>query len=251
MQNDLARHDAEIHRNLAYWDQKPLLHRIYQDFYKLISKHIDHAVKGPVVELGSGIGNIKSVIPDAICTDLFGNPWIDRVENAYELSFGDNSVSNIILFDVFHHMEYPGRVLSELYRVLAENGRVIIFDPALSLTGLVVFGMFHHEPLALGRKIIWNAPAEFDPWKSGYYAAQSNAEKVFCGNKFKRNLSSWNVIVRQKYSSLAYLLSGGYSKPQLIASRFYNQVKSIEKMLDHIPFLFATRMIVVLCKTES
>ena len=56
------------------------------------------------MELGSGIGNIKSVIDSAICTDIFDNPWIDQVENAYRLSFLDNEVSNIILFDKQKYM---------------------------------------------------------------------------------------------------------------------------------------------------
>ena len=74
---------------------------------------------GSVVELGSGIGNIKEVIPKCLCTDLFPNPWLDYVENAYALSFGSASVSNLILFDVFHHLKYPGTALQEFHRYTA------------------------------------------------------------------------------------------------------------------------------------
>lgn len=250
MQEDLTKHNIEIHRNLEYWNRKPLLQEIYHDFYQLINQFVDHSVEGSVLELGSGIGNIKTVIPDAICTDLFSNPWIDRVENAYDLSFRDNSISNIILFDVFHHIEHPGRALSEFYRVLAENGRVIVFEPAMSLTGLVVYGLFHHEPVSLGKKIIWEAPENFDPWNSGYYASQSNAEKVFFRNQYKKYLSLWDIIERKKFSSLTYILSGGYSKPQLFPSRLYKPIRSVEKLLDRIPVLFGTRMLVVLRKNE-
>jgi len=53
---------------------------------------IDHA-SCSVVELGSGMPDIREVIPNCIRTDLFLKPGIDRVENAYDLSFTNESVS--------------------------------------------------------------------------------------------------------------------------------------------------------------
>ena len=50
-------------------------------------------------------------------TDLFANPWIDQVENAYRLTFGDGEVSHLILFDVFHHLQHPRTALRECRRV--------------------------------------------------------------------------------------------------------------------------------------
>jgi len=90
-------HNIEIHENLQSWNNKPILRKVYQKFYKLIKTGVDENLGGKIVELGSGIGNLKSIIPEAICTDLFENPWLDQVENAYNLSFDDNSVSNLIL----------------------------------------------------------------------------------------------------------------------------------------------------------
>ena len=82
-------------------------------------------------------------------TDLFPNPWIDRVESAYNLSFSDNSISHLILFDVWHHLEYPVNALKEAHRVLTSGGTLIIMEPAMSVLGRIVYGKFHHEPLGL------------------------------------------------------------------------------------------------------
>ena len=71
---------------------------------ELIAHYLSAFSTGSVVELGSGIGNIKEVIPTCMRTDLFQNPWLDRVENVYDLSFESASVSDLILFDVFHHL---------------------------------------------------------------------------------------------------------------------------------------------------
>ncbi len=92
------------------------------------------------MEIGSGIGNIKHTIPHCLRTDLFPTKDIDQVENVYQLSFSDNSVSDLILFDVFHHLRYPGSALKEFQRVLLPNGRVIIFDPFVhSMLGFIVY----------------------------------------------------------------------------------------------------------------
>jgi SAM-dependent methyltransferase len=244
----IDQHNKEIQQNLNFWKKKPILQTIYGEFYRLISNQVDYTLDGKIVELGSGIGNIKMEIPQAICTDLFRNPWIDQVENAYNLSFDDGEVSNLILFDVFHHIQYPGTALQEFHRVLKPHGRVIIFDPSISLTGFLVYGLFHHEPMARFKKIQWKAPSGFDPWTSPYYAAQGNAERVFYSKKYFKELENWSLLYRKKYSALSYILSGGYSKPQLFPSKYYSLVNRIEKVLDNFPGLFSTRLLVVFQK---
>jgi SAM-dependent methyltransferase len=241
-------HNLEIHQNLEYWDKKPVLRKIYRKFYELISKQIDNKLTGKIVEVGSGIGNLKSIVPQAICTDLFDNPWIDQVENAYKLTFKKDSISNLILFDVFHHLEYPACALAEFKRVLAKGGRIIIFEPAVSLLGILVYGIFHQEPLALRKKILWEVPTDFDPSKTIYYAAQSNASRIFFKRKYKKYLGDWKVITRKRLSSAAYVCSGGYSKPQLYPDFLLPVINFIDRLLSIIPFLFATRLLIVLEK---
>ncbi len=132
MNVSIEQHNLEIKINLESWKNKPLLRSIYYVFYQEILKHINKNVSGEIIEIGSGIRNQKSVFPECVMTDIFPNPWIDRVESAYHLSFDDNSISNLILFDVFHHLAYPGSALNEFKRVLQKSGRVIIFEPYIS-----------------------------------------------------------------------------------------------------------------------
>ena len=176
---EVGQHNREIHANAEHWRRKPLLQEIYRDFYLEIAGELRRDLPGQTVEIGSGIGNLKNVVPEALATDLFPNPWLDRIENAYALSFANGSVANLILFDVWHHLQYPGTALTEFHRVLEPGGRLIIFDPAMGLLGRIVYGLFHHEPLGLGEKIQWSAPAGFSPDDMTYYAAQGNAQRVF------------------------------------------------------------------------
>lgn len=204
--------------------------------------------EGITVELGSGIGNIKDTIPNCLRTDLFPNPWIDQVENAYKLSFADDAVANLIMFDVFHHLRYPGAALAEALRVCAPNGRLIIFEPCVSLLGRLVYGPLHAEPLALNEKITWHAP---DAWVSDdvdYYAAQGNASRVFLGQKYNVQLRPWKILHTQRLSAISYVGTGGYSMPKLYPDFAYPLMRAIDSILDCLPWLFATRLLVVLEK---
>lgn len=245
---DLQRHQDEILQNQQYWQKKPLLQTIYREFHRLIAARLSGLARPLVVELGSGIGNIKDVIPDCLCTDLFPNPWIDQVENAYALSFKDGTVTDLILFDVFHHLHYPGTALQEFQRVLRPGGRVLIFDPYISWLGVLVYGVLHPEPVAYRTPITWNAPVGWTATQVDYYAAQGNATRIFFGRERSEFPADWNVLYRSRFSAIAYTASGGYSNRQLYPDWSYPFLRSIERVLNLAPALFATRMLVVLEK---
>ncbi|HUE99643.1 MAG TPA: class I SAM-dependent methyltransferase [Anaerolineales bacterium] len=241
-------HQDSIEKNHEYWNRKPLLRTLYGDFYRVIALNLSNLTESKIAELGSGLGNIHEFIPNCIRTDLFPNPWIDQVENAYQLSFADESVSDLILTDVFHHLKYPGTALTEFSRVLRKGGRVIMLEPCISALGLLVYGVLHDEPIAIREKIEWEAPESWSPEKIDYYAAQGNASRVFVAKRFRHNLSDWQKIETQRLSAIAYAASGGFSKPQLYPTSALPLIRKLEKLLDLFPTLFATRLLVILEK---
>ncbi len=245
---DVTQHQTEILENENYWQRKPLLRTIYRAFHEEIARCLSSLESPLVVELGSGIGNIKEVIPHALRTDLFPNPWLDQTENAYALSFGNETVSDLILFDVFHHLRYPGTALKEFWRALRPGGRVLVFDPFISLLGLVVYGLLHKEPVGWGKEIEWYAPAGWDPAQADYYAAQGNAARVFFSRITPTLFKDWTVVTRKRYSAFSYVASGGYSGPQLYPDSFYPKMRALDGFLDNIPAVFATRILAVIEK---
>jgi SAM-dependent methyltransferase len=246
----LEQHLIEMRSNQAVWRRRPLLRKVYGHFYELMRRALA-SIPGPIVELGSGIGAVKEFMPTCITTDIFPNPWLDQQENAYSLTFADSSVSNIIMLDVFHHLIYPGTALAECHRVLRMSGRVIILEPAMSLLGKLVYGLFHHEPLGLHRPISWFAPNGVDPKETGYYAAQANASKVFLGHQFREALSVWDIPILEAFPDVAYVASGGFSKPQFYPSALLPVIRASEKILALSPNVFATRLLVVLEKKPA
>lgn len=233
-------------RNRAALRRKPALAAAYRDFHRLIAARVARTSGGATVELGSGIADIKAVLPDCVRTDLFPGPGIDRIENAYALSFADGAVGNLILFDVFHHLRHPGTALAEFRRVLRPGGRLILFEPCLSMLGWLVYGALHPEPVARFAPIAWRAPPGWSPEQADYYAAQGNATRIFLRGEFRDELVGWTLRERRRLSALAYVASGGYSGPQLYPERLYPLLRRIERVADALPALFATRLLIVL-----
>ncbi len=241
-------HQGLIEKNHDHWNRKRLLRLVYQDLYCSIADNLSGLPDPKIVELGSGLGNIQMVLPDCLRTDLFPYPWIDQIENAYKLSFEDESVSDLILSDVFHHLKYPGTALRELHRVLRKDGRVILLEPCMSALGFLVYGVLHVEAIAITKQIEWFAPTDWSPENIDYYAAQGNASRIFLGRKFRSQLSDWQTVKAIRLSAISYAASGGYSKPQLYPTSALPLIKKLERILDPLPALFATRLIVILQK---
>jgi SAM-dependent methyltransferase len=239
----LQQHQIEIEKNLRSWRNKPLLQKIYTDFYKKILQQIDPNQNGLVVELGSGIGNLKAHYPKAISTDLFPNPWLDLACDAYRLPFGQGSVSHLILFDVFHHLERPRAFFNEAQRVLTTGGRVILFEPFISAASYPVYGLLHHEPVGLRRKISDNPEP---PEAQDYYAAQGNATQMFFRGKVPDWLTNWNVTHVEAFSCFSYLFCGGYSKPAIYPRAALPALQSLDAMLSKAPAVFGGRCLVEL-----
>ena len=241
-------HQDLINKNHEYWLRKPLLRLVYADFYSYIQQHLSKLPNSKIVELGSGLGNIREIIPDCIRTDLFPYPWIDQIENAYQLSFEDESISDLILTDVFHHLQYPGTALKEFDRVLRKGGHVIMLEPCLSLLGWIVYGIFHVEPIAVTKSINWFSPDDWSADEIDYYAAQGNATRIFLEKKYLSLLNNWEKVEPIRLSALAYAASGGYSTNQLYPTKMLPLLRRFEKLLDRFPILFATRLLVILEK---
>ncbi|HOX55646.1 MAG TPA: methyltransferase domain-containing protein [Candidatus Paceibacterota bacterium] len=243
----LAQHQAEIERNLRAWNAKPLLKEIYAGFYQRIRALIQPAIPGRIVEIGSGIGNLKTDLPGALATDLFPNPWLDLVCDGYELPFRQGSLSHLVLFDVFHHLRAPNAFLREARRVLAPAaGRLIIFEPYLSWTSSLVYGLFHHEPVG------WREPilrSESMPRPRDYYAAQGNATRLFFRREVPGWPEGWQVFHAEAFSCFHYLLSGGYAKPAFYPARCLTGLRKLDASLSRFPRLFGGRCLVGLQPT--
>lgn len=244
MELPLSQHQAEIARNLSAWQAKPLLREAYGDFYRRIAALIDPTRPGRIVEIGSGIGNLRTHFPTALCTDLFANPWIDLACDGYELPFRTGAVSHLILVDVFHHLQTPGAFLQEAQRVLSPGGRLILLEPYVSWFSYPLYGLLHHEPVAWGKPL---DRSRRPPVVRRYYAAQGNATRLFFLHECPDLLAGWTVFHREAFATLAYLFSGGFSKPALASAAWLPCLRRCDRWCSRWPGLLAARCLVGLC----
>jgi hypothetical protein len=56
------------------------------------------------------------------------------------------------------------------------------------------------------------------------------------------------VVSRQRFAAFSYVASGGYYGHQLYPEHSYALMQSIDRFLDQVPPLFATRTLVILEK---
>lgn len=233
--------------NARVWQHKPLLRRIYRDLHQRLLPGLAEAKAGMTLECGSGLGAIKETIPWCVTTDLEPTPWADRVENAYRLSCPDAGLDNLILFDVFHHLQYPAAFIAEARRALRPGGRLHLLEPGMGLLPRLIYGCFHREPLGWKSPLCWDLPAREALLSPPYYAAQANAWRIFCGrNGCDPILVDWTVAAVHRISSFAYLASGGFSGPQLYPTWLYPALRGMDRLGNLLPGLCAGRLLVVL-----
>lgn len=238
-------HHRQILENQRHWESKRVLHGVYREFHRLLAKNLA-TVPGETLELGSGIGNIRETIPNCVRTDLFKNPWIDRCEDAYRLSMPDKSVANLILFDVFHHLEFPIAALHECHRVLVPGGRLLVFDHAMSVSGFLVSKFAHHERGGFAKPYsIANSPPTAVK-NLAYYADHANAHRILVCRFDDLLGEDWRRIRVIRIPALKWLLSGGYRGPSILPILPSKAVDAADRIASLFPKFSALRLLAVL-----
>jgi SAM-dependent methyltransferase len=239
---------AELAAQERAWQERPLVRRLYLRWFAEIEARL--ALWEPTVELGSGIGHLKDVIPSVVQTDVETTPWTDRVVDAERLPYADASVGNLVLVDVFHHLSDPAAFLDEAARVLRSGGRVVILDPYCSPVSTFVYRRFHHE-----RTDRAAPPFEADSEVAGDPMAsnQARATLVFFGHPDELH-ARWpqlEMVERTRLALLLYPLSGGFTKPPLLPRPLWRCAEVIERALAPLAPLLAFRCLIVLQRRDE
>ena len=238
---------SDFETRLRQWRDKPALREIYRSFYSWIRSVIAPDVRGAIVEIGSGIASLRDELPLAIASDIEINERLDLACDAYDLPLKDGSISHLILFDVFHHLQAPYAFLTAARRALVPAGRLILFEPYMSALSWPVYGLFHPEPIGW-REEIMNAES-LPRHARSYYAGQGAATRLFFRRLFAKR--GWKVEYAKALCSTEYLLSGGFSGPQILPSALLLRLRSADAFLSRWPSLFGTRCLVVLERANA
>jgi len=227
------------------WNEKKILREVYTEYYKEIVKDLN---TGKTLELGSGSGNFKQFKPDVIVSDIEVCQWADMCFDAHFMPFADETIGNIILIDVLHHLSNPVSFFKEAIRVLHKGGRIVIVEPFPSFCSLFVYKLFHPEPFLMNVDYFSKTEIEVkDPWE----ANQAISYLLFFKNKdkfIKFFQGNFRIVKRYRLSCILYPVSGGFTQKSLIPDFLIPLFKFLEFLLIPLRCLMAFRCYIVLEK---
>ncbi len=201
---------TEFHHDVIL--DKPFLRKLYVSYYRefvaLERSLAASGMAGASIELGAGGGFLKELLPDLIATDVHKYDWTDRVENAYRLSFADESLKAIYMTAVLHHLGQPRAFFREALRTLKPGGVIAMMEPHMSTFGRLFFQYLHHEP----------AETESATWEFPQTGPLSDANAALPYLLFDRDRDQFleefpqlQLRTRRYHTFLLYGLSGGVS----------------------------------------
>jgi len=230
--------------------KKRFLKKVYIDFYKQFEKVVwalpasGHGVQSTayekvLVELGSGGGFIKEVIPNVITSDILELPNVDKVFSVLDMPFEQGSVDAFFMVDVLHHITDPRAFFREALRCLRAGGRIVMIEPANTWWSRFIYKNFHHE--------LFDTQAQWEQEASGPLSHGNGALAwiIFSRDReiFGQEFPSLTIASMRNHTPLRYSLSGGLTLRQLIPSFTYPVVKAVEYLLspfDNLLGMFQT-----------
>jgi SAM-dependent methyltransferase len=228
--------------------KKPFLKKLYIDFYKQFQKVTPDCENKLLVEIGSGGGFIKGVIPNVITSDVLTLLNVDKVFSALDMPFKDSSVDAFFMVDVLHHIPDPRKFFIEMTRCLKIDGKIAMIEPANTCWSRFIYKNFHHEL--------------FDP-QADWELTGGKEHPVSHGNGalpwiifsrdrriFEKEFPSLRVVRIRNHTPLRYLLSGGLTLRQLVPSFTYPAFKAVEWLLSPFDNLLGMFQTIELGKTS-
>lgn len=208
---------------------KGFLRKLYRDYYTILKKAVgtDEGDSKKIVELGSGGGFIKEVIPAAITSDILELPSVDIVFSAMQMPFDDHSVDAFVMIDVLHHIPNARAFFAEAVRCLAPGGRLAMIEPANTPWSRFIYKNFHHEafePLA-GWEFESQGPLSTANGALPWIIFHRDREM------FEKDFPQLKIRHLRPHTPFRYLCSGGFTLRQLTPSFSYGMVKGLEILL--------------------
>lgn len=207
---------------------KSLYQEVYQKYTDCISRS---AANGSVVEIGSGAGFVKDVIPNMITSDAISYPNIDRVMNATQLDFPDNSLSCICMFNVLHHIPNTPAFFREAIRCLIPGGRVFMVEPYAGWLSSFIFLYIHHEDF----------DTKVTSWEFKSNGPVSDANNALPSviferdrNRFCEEFPELSIVQFQPHTPLRYWMTGGLKKWSLLPRWAYGMSTWLDSKLVKI-----------------
>ena len=226
-------------------NSKLYLRNIYEEHYRFFGEQTKNAPVGHKLELGSGGGFLREVMPGALTSDVVKLPTTAIVLSGTQLPFPQESLAAIMMINVLHHIQNVHDFFDEALRCLKPGGRILMIEPANTLWSRFIYKNFHHEPFVPEQKD-WLLP------QGGRMSSANDALPwiIFVRDRklFSEKYPKLAVDIVEPYMPVRYLVSGGVSKPQLLPGWSYGFVKFCEDLVSPLNPLVGMFMRIAITK---
>ena len=207
--------------------RSPLLKRVYRDWYARIEPAVPPP-PGRILEIGSGPGFLRDVIPELIRSDILPCGGIDVLMDATRLPFIDDALRAVVMTNVLHHLPDVEAFLRSASRCIRPGGALVMVEPWVTPWSRFVYRRLHHEP--------------FDPgahsWRVGHGGPLSSANGALPWMLFERDRSAlertfpeWRVEHVEPFMPFRYLMTGGFSMRTLAPRWLFTSCAIVERGL--------------------
>ena len=222
---------------LGFASRKPGLAELYREWYQLQQRYLAN-IRGEILELGSGAGFIKEVIPNARTSELITCEGVDLFIDALEVGETFKAkLSNLLMSNVFHHICDSKAFLKSASSALMPGGRLVMIEPWLNPWSTFCYRLVGHEPLDPNQQG-WSFSSS-DPLLD---SNQAQAWIVFARDRtqFKKEFPELKIVTLQPLMPFSYLLSGGHSVSIGLSPKYIRFCRSLERgTLDRRLGIFA------------
>lgn len=218
---------AAIQLHSRIIERKPFLRRLYSDFYRTWVYAVGDLEGKNLVEIGSGGGFAREIIPNLVTSDIIQVPNTDMTFSATDMPFEDGSIDAFFMLNVLHHLAEPHLFFEEASRCLKPAGKVVMIEPSNTPWSRFIHINFHHE--------------DFDPqaaWESPGRCAMFHGNGALPWIIFTRNRNQFEmrfpllrIVDINLHTPLSYLISGGLSIRALLPPSCYRLVRATERLL--------------------
>lgn len=208
---------------------KRALERWYRECYAKFAACVARCpAQGTVLELGSGAGFLKEVLPEVVTSDVLPYAGIDRVVDAARLPFAAGSLRAILLLNVLHHMPDVEAFFREALRCLVPGGRIFLVDQQLGWISTPILRHLHHEP----------CDPHAERWSFASSGPLSGANGalawiVFLRDRalFERRFPQLRIAALRPHSPLRYFLAGGLKGWSLLPGAAFPLASALDAAL--------------------
>ena len=216
----------------AQIERKPSLKCLYQEIYEKYIECLNRCPEsGIALELGSGAGFPKQMVPELITSDILPYEGVDQVVDATQLPFEDQSLRFIGMMNVFHHIPDAERFLQEAQRCLLPGGRLFIVDQHPGYISTPILRFIHHEPY----------DARAASWKFESRGPLSDANGALAWivfvrdrNTFQQLFPNLQLVQYSPHTPLRYWLMGGLKDWNLLPGPAFPFATKMDRILTWI-----------------